>query len=61
MSQDDQVLLAMILFREELCTHSSHENLLVCLHTMWDGQTGHEASNPYMRDTAHVASTGLSK
>jgi hypothetical protein len=35
------------LFREELCTHSSHEKLLVCLHTMWDGQTCHEVSNPY--------------
>jgi hypothetical protein len=45
------------LFREEPCTHSSHEKLPVCLHTMWDGQTCHDVSNPYMRDAAHVAST----
>ena len=38
------------LFREELCTHSSHEKLLVCLHTMWDGQTCHDVSNPYTHD-----------
>jgi len=47
------------IFQEELFTHSSREKLLVCLMTMWDGQTCHDVSHPYMRDTAHVASTGV--
>jgi hypothetical protein len=45
------------IFQEELFTHASREKLLVCLMTMWDGQTCHDVSNPYIRDTAHVAST----
>jgi len=47
------------IFQEELFTHSSREKLLVCLHTMWHGQTCHDVSHPYIRDTAHVASTAL--
>src|SRR5215471_11085154 len=31
----------------------------VCLHAMWDGLRGDDVPHPYMRDTAHVAGTGV--
>jgi len=47
------------ILQEELFAHPSREKSLVCLHTMWDGPTGHVVANPYSICSARNGSSPL--